>query len=357
MDRKIVITGGSGYLGSHVTRVFLDAGDHVRVLDPELFAGGLAELEGDPRLQILRGDTRSVADLARVARGADAIVHLAAVVGDAACRLDPDYTWTTNVEATKLVVDVCRQFEIPRLVFASTCSVYGASDDLVLDEGSTQRPVSLYARSKIESEAICLDAVGSGPTVTCMRLATLYGLSARMRFDLVVNIMTARAVRDGTVTVFGGAQWRPLVHVADAAMAFALVLAAPGDVVDGQVFNVGSDDQNFQMLDLGRRVAAAAGGAAIDAREPSADDLRNYRVSFAKIAHHLSYRPGRTVEHATDEIASYLRATGVDFRDDRYHNHRYLYSIDPGDPPLARAFLRASDEQMAPGVPASTPKT
>jgi nucleoside-diphosphate-sugar epimerase len=357
MERKVVVTGGSGYLGSHVVRALLAGGDHVRVLDPELFGSGLRDLDGDPRVQLLRGDVRSVADLSRVARGADAIVHLAAVVGDAACRLDPDYTWATNVEATKLVVDVCRRFEIPRLVFASTCSVYGAADDLVLNEGSVQRPVSLYARSKIESEAICLDAVPAIPSITCLRMATLYGLSPRMRFDLVVNIMTARALRDGTITVFGGAQWRPLVHVADAAAAFVLALDAAPDLVSGQVFNVGSDDQNFRILELGERVAAAIGGATIEAREPSTEDLRNYRVSFAKIAHHLGYRTARTVESATEEITRYIRAGGVDYRDDRFHNHRYVYSIDPGDPPLARAFLRASDEQMGPRASTPSPKT
>ena len=355
MERKIVVTGGAGYLGSHVTRALLAAGDHVRVLDPELFGGGLRDLEGDPHLQLLRGDVRSVADLARVARGADAIVHLASVVGDAACRLDPDYTWTTNVEATKLVVDVCRRFEIPRLVLASTCSVYGAADDLILNEGSVQRPVSLYARSKIESEAICLSAAEQIPAVTCLRMATLYGLSARMRFDLVVNIMTARALHDGTITVFGGAQWRPLVHVADAAAAFVQTLEAPSELVGGQVFNVGSDDQNFRIRDLGERVSAAVGAAAIEVREPSTEDLRNYRVSFAKIAHHLGYRPTRTIESATEEIVGFLRSTGTDYRDDRFHNHRYVYSIDPGDPPLARAFLRASDEQIAPRDPTPTP--
>ena len=356
MDRKVVVTGGAGYLGSHVTRALLAAGDHVRVVDAELFGSGLESLAADPHLQVLRGDSRSVADLARVARGADAVIHLAAVVGDAACRLDPDYTWATNVEATKVVVDVCRRFEIPRLVFASTCSVYGASDDVILNEGSVQRPVSLYARSKIDSEAICLGA-GDLPAVTCLRMATLYGLSARMRFDLVVNIMTARAVRDGSITVFGGAQWRPLVHVADAAAAFLLALDSPVELVSGQVFNVGSDDQNFRMLELGKRVATSLGGAKIDVRDPSTEDLRNYRVSFAKIAHHLGYRTTRTVEDATIEIAEFLRTNGVDYRDDRFHNHRYLYSIDPGDPPLARAFLRASDEQMAPRAPTPAPNT
>jgi nucleoside-diphosphate-sugar epimerase len=355
MDRTVIVTGGAGYLGSHVTRALLAAGDRVRVIDPELFGGGLKELEGRSGLEILRGDVRSVADLARLAKGVDAIVHLAAVVGDAACRLDPDYTWATNVAATRLVVEVCRRFEIPRLVFASTCSVYGASDDLVLNEGSIQRPVSLYARSKIESEAILRDAAAFIPAVTSLRMATLYGLSPRMRFDLVVNIMTARILRDRTVTVFGGAQWRPLVHVADAAAAFALVLDSPIELVSGQVFNVGSDDQNFRILELAKRIAAATGGATLETREPGADDLRNYRVSFAKIAHHLGYRATRTIESATAEISSFVRETGVDFQDDRFHNHRYLYGLDPGDPPLARAFLRASDEQMAPRAP--TPNT
>lgn len=356
MERKVVVTGGSGYLGGHLTRALLRAGNHVRVLDPELFGSGLRGLEGESRLQLLRGDVRSVSDLARVARGADAIIHLAAVVGDAACRLDPEYTWTTNVEATRLVVDVCRRFGIPRLVFASTCSVYGASDDLILNEGSIQRPVSLYARSKIESEAICLDARDI-PSVTCLRMATLYGLSARMRFDLVVNIMTARAVRDGFVTVFGGAQWRPLVHVADAATAFVVALDAAPELVNGQVFNVGSDDQNFRMLDLGSRIAQATGGARVDVRETTTEDLRNYRISFAKIAHHLGYRPSRSIETATAEIGTFLEPRDVDYRADHFHNHRYVYSIDPGDPPLARAFLRASDEVIEERVSARAPNT
>lgn len=355
MDRTVIVTGGAGYLGSHVTRALLEAGDRVRVLDPEFFGGGLRELEGKPGLEVLRGDVRSVSDLARLARGADAIIHLAAVVGDAACRLDPDYTWTTNVAATKLVVDICRRFEIPRLIFASTCSVYGASDDLILNEGSMQRPVSLYARSKIESETILRDAASEIASVTSLRMATLYGLAPRMRFDLVVNVMTARALRDGVVTVFGGAQWRPLVHVADAAAAFALVLDAPVEAVSGQVFNVGSDDQNFRIRELGERIAAATGGAVIETRDPGADDLRNYRVSFAKIAHHLAYRPIHTVESAVREIGNFLKSSRVDFQEDRFHNHRYVYSIDPGDPPLARAFLRASDEQIAPR--ARTPNT
>src|SRR5262249_1276312 len=162
-------------------------------------------------------------------------------------------TWSVNVESTRLVIDVCRRYQVPRVVLASTCSVYGASDDLLLNEGSLRRPVSLYAETRIAAEEICIRANGDGPSLTCLRIATLYGGAPRMRFDLVVNIMAARAAREGRVPVFGGAQWRPLVHVADAATAFAMMVDAPVEIVGGQVFNVGSDDQNFRVAGLGRR--------------------------------------------------------------------------------------------------------
>jgi len=227
------VTGGAGYLGSTLTRSLLGRGYRVCVLDAQLFGSGLGDLAGEPRLEIIRGDTRSIADLSRAFRGADAVIHLAAIVGDAACQVDPDVTWTTNLQATKLVLEACRHYAIPRLLFASTCSVYGASDDLLLNEGSILQPVSLYAQTRIESELICLGANGPEITTSCLRMATLYGQSARMRFDLVVNIMAARAVRERIVTVFGGDQWRPLVHVADAAEAFTLALEAPADVIGG----------------------------------------------------------------------------------------------------------------------------
>lgn len=353
MDGTIVVTGGAGYLGSHLTRLLLARGHRVRVLDAQLFGNGLEGLQ-DPKLEVVNGDVRNIADLARLARGADALVHLAAVVGDAACRRDADYTWATNEEATKLVVDVCRQYGVARLVFASTCSVYGASDDLILNEGSLRRPVSLYAGTRIASEELCLAAASADLVVTCLRMATLYGLSARMRFDLAVNVMAAHALRHGRVTVFGGGQWRPFVHAADAAQAFALALDADPATANHQVFNVGSDDQNLRILDLGHRVAAALGGVPVDVETPADEDRRNYRVSFAKAAHLLGFRCSRTIEDACAEIAAFLRAhPQVDFNADRYHSHRYPYAIDPTLPPRERAWLRGSDRQAG-AVPPPT---
>lgn len=338
------MTGGAGYLGSTLTRLLLAHGYRVCVLDAQLFGTGLAGLEHEERLEVIRGDTRSIADLSRAFRGAAAVVHLAAIVGDAACQVDPDVTWTTNLQATKLVLETCRHYEIPRLVFASTCSVYGASDDLLLNEGSILQPVSLYAETRIDSELVCLSANGHGFTSTCLRMATLYGLSKRMRFDLVTNIMAARALRERIVTVFGGPQWRPLVHVADAAEAFRLALEAPADVVGGEVFNIGSNDQNFRIRDLGDRVAKVF-GVEVETRPPSTDDLRNYRVAFDKVAHHLGFSTRRTVEDACREIGEFLTShPEVDYRDDRYVNHRFPYAIDPAILPSHRPRLRSVDD-------------
>ena len=344
MERTVAVTGGAGYLGSHLVRALLERGHRVRVLDPLLFGNGLLDLAEHPRLELVVGDARDLVELIRVCRGADAVLHLAAVVGDAACRVDPEVTWSVNVEATRLVLDVCERYDIPRMVLASTCSVYGASDHLLLNEGSLRRPVSLYAETRIAAEELCFGARTDGIAVTGLRLATLYGLSPRMRFDLVVNIMAARAVRDGRVPIYGGEQWRPLVHAADAADAFVAVLDAPTEIVAGQIFNVGSDDQNFRIGDLGRRVASSL-GARVEQRAPAPDDLRNYRVSFEKIAHHLGFRARRTVEDACDEVATLLRREpSLDVGADRFHNHRFPYAIDPRFPAPYRTTLRASDE-------------
>lgn len=287
---------------------------------------------------------RSIADLSRAFRGAEAVIHLAAIVGDAACQVDPDVTWTTNLQATKLVVEACRHYAIPRLLFASTCSVYGASDDLLLNEGSILQPISLYAQTRIDSELVSLGANGPAFTTSCLRMATLYGLSARMRYDLVVNIMAARAVREGIVTVFGGAQWRPLVHVADAAAAFVLALEAPAELVGGEVFNVGSNEQNFRIRELGERIARVF-SVDLETRPPSADDLRNYRVSFDKAAHYLDFVTHRTVEDASREIGAFLKAhPEIDHRDERYLNHRFPYAIDPAILPSHRPRLRSVDD-------------
>ena len=196
-ERRILVTGGAGYVGSHLTRLLLERGYRVRVLDKLAWGGeAIAEFAQAPRFELHRGDIRHIEDLVAALVDCSGVAHLAGIVGDPACEKDPDATFGVNLEATRAIVDVARYRRVERFVFASTCSVYGAAEDDWINEGSLLNPVSLYAETNLQSERIILDALRDADTLpTVLRFGTVYGLSARMRFDLVVNIMTAKAVR------------------------------------------------------------------------------------------------------------------------------------------------------------------
>src|SRR2546428_352844 len=258
-SRRVLVTGGAGFIGSHLTRMLLERNYHVRVLDR--FDYGRAGIDGvdDPRLEVIPGDICSSRDVSRALRDVHGVLALAAIVGDPACNLDPEETINLNYTATKVLVEACNFYDVRRVVFASSCSVYGASNHDVLTERSRLNPVSLYARTRALSENILFDRHGDVEPVV-LRLATVFGESPRMRFDLVVNTLTARAVVDKKIAIFGGNQWRPHVHCRDAARAFVLALEAPAAAVAGEVFNVGGDAQNHRIADLGDIVARCVEG-------------------------------------------------------------------------------------------------
>ena len=327
MKPRILVTGGAGYIGSHVTRLLLAGGYRVRVLDKLAWGkGSLDELEGNPDLELLVGDIRHVEDLVEGLDDVQGVIHLAGIVGDPACALDPDTTYSINLQATRVIADVAKYRKVERFVFASTCSVYGAADDHWLNEGSLLNPVSLYAETNLESESILLDAFRESDTVPVIcRFATIFGASPRMRFDLVVNIMTAKAVTEQRIRVDGGDQWRPVVHARDAARATIACLEAPASKAAREVFNVGSDELNYRISDLGNLVAAQVPGTRVDVHEDS-PDRRSYRVSFDKIRHVLGFHPEHSVEEGIREIADLIGTGAVaDYREDRYYNVRYRY--------------------------------
>jgi len=217
---KVLVTGGAGYIGSHCVRMLLAGGHSVRVLDSLLWGDDALKpmMNGAGNLEVFQGDIRHVEDVVAATKGCQGVIHLAGIVGDPACELDPEATHTINFEATKIMVEVAKYANVRRFVFASTCSVYGAAEDYVLNEGSVVNPVSLYAETNLRSEHVILRGFeGTNTIPTIVRFATIYGVSSRMRFDLVVNIMSAKAHYERKVRVFGGDQWRPFVHVADAA--------------------------------------------------------------------------------------------------------------------------------------------
>jgi nucleoside-diphosphate-sugar epimerase len=305
--RRVLVIGGAGYLGAVLVAELLGAGYAVRVLDNFLYGrGALASLPPSDRIEVAEGDIRNIQTIVSALADVDAVVLLAAVVGDPASQTRPTQTIETNLLAAQAIAFACRSQQINRFLYASTCSVYGQGDGL-LTEQSALAPVSLYARTKIASEQSIL-ALGDGTfSPTILRLGTLYGLSPRMRFDLVVNTMTMKAFVDRKITVFGGAQWRPLLHVRDAARAFVACLEAPLEAVGGAVFNVGSEEQNYQIAEIARLISDALGEIPIT-RQGSTLDARDYRVSFRRLRDVLGVTPRHTVAEAAREIYGCLSA-------------------------------------------------
>jgi nucleoside-diphosphate-sugar epimerase len=309
-DTKVLVIGGAGYVGSALVEKLLNAGLRVSVLDAMHFGEEtLSRVAGHPNLTLIREDFRHIEALTRAMSGVGAVIHLGGLVGDPACAVDPELTVDVNVTATKLVGEIAKACRVRRFIFASSCSVYGACDDIV-DENSRFNPQSLYARSKVASEVVLRALNCQEFAVTCLRFATIYGISGRTRFDLVVNLLCAKAVLDNVITVFGPDQWRPFVHVDDVARAILLTLQAPIKQVAGEAFNVGGDAQNYTLGDAASLIKQRVPEAEI-VSDSTTVDRRNYRVCFAKIQTKLGFQPAWTLERGIAQVVSLVRSNGV----------------------------------------------
>ena len=322
--RNVLVIGGAGYIGSAVLPRLLEKGYHVRLLDLLLYGTDpIKEWLDHPHLEIIQADFRQVEKVVQAIHGMDAVIHLGGLVGDSACALNEELTLEINLMATRMIASVAKGSGVRHFIFASTCSVYGASDQK-LDERSELRPVSLYARSKIASEKVLLNMADDHFSPVILRFSTIYGLSGRPRFDLVVNLLSAKAVVENEITIFGGEQWRPFLHVDDAAQAIALVIEAPFRLVRNQIFNVGSNDQNFTIDQIGEIIHKQVPGAEI-VHKDDVTDLRNYWVDFGKIDKILKFTPAWTVDLGVKQVIEAIR-TGkvIDYRDAMYSNIKFL---------------------------------
>jgi nucleoside-diphosphate-sugar epimerase len=321
---KVLVIGGAGYIGSALVEKLLKRGMKVTVLDALHFGKEpLARVAGHPNLTLVSEDFRHIEALTRTMSGMGSVIHLAGLVGDPACAVDSDLTVDINVTGTKLVAEIAKARGVRRFIFASSCSVYGACDDIV-DEESRLNPQSLYARSKVASEVLLGSLNSSEFAVTCLRFATVYGISGRTRFDLVVNLLCAKAVRDNVITVYGADQWRPFVHVDDVAKAIVVALEAPVDLVAGEAFNVGSDSQNYTLGELAELIRKQVTGAEIT-NDPDFVDKRNYRVSFEKIRSRLGFEPDWALEHGIAQVTALMRTNRVGhYSQPTYSNVLYL---------------------------------
>lgn len=325
--RSILIVGGAGYLGSVLCRKLLERGYRVKVLDNLMYGDeGIKDLYENDNFEFIKGDIRDIQTVMDSIKGVDAVIHLAAIVGDPASTINPEETIEINYLGTKMLAEVCKYNQINRFIFASTCSVYGSSHDPdeFLNEDSPPNPVSLYAEMKLKSEEGLMDLIDENFSPTIFRMATLYGLSPRMRFDLVINLLTAKAAIDKKITIFGGEQWRPFLHVEDAAEAYIRCLEAPIDKIRGEIFNVGSNEQNYTINEIGEMIKKFIPEAQI-IREEKNKDRRNYKVSFDKIEKILGFKPKYGVEDGIKQIyASIKEGKFKNYTDPKYSNYKYL---------------------------------
>jgi nucleoside-diphosphate-sugar epimerase len=311
MRQNILVTGGAGYVGSMVVQELLALGRDVRVLD-SLVHGSVPSMLpswANPRFTFIRGDVRDPEARRRALAGIDAVVHLAAIVGDPACSRQPELAREVNYDATIALLDDAEAAGVQRFLFASTCSNYGRLEDAdaLATEEFELRPISLYAESKVAAELEVLARSRNGLPSSCLRFATVYGASPRMRFDLTVNEFTREIVLGRELVVFGEQFWRPYVHVRDAARAVCAAIALPDDVVSGEVFNVGDTSENYRKLDIVEllRERMPAANVSFVHRD---EDPRDYRVSFEKIRSQLGFEVEHDVGGGIDELRQLLEA-------------------------------------------------
>lgn len=324
MNNKVLVIGGAGYLGTVLVEALSAHGYRVRILDSFIYGKKpVKKFEGNLCVEIIEGDIRNIECVNSSMAGASSVILLAAVVGDPASANRPEQTVETNYLASQAIASACKLKKIQRFIYASTCSVYGIGTEGMLDENAPLNPVSLYAQTKISSEEIIRNMADDNFAPTLMRMSTLYGYSPRMRFDLVVNTMTMTAFAEKKIHVYGGEQWRPLMHVKDAAEAYIKVLEADMNLIRGKVYNVGSEEQNYKIKEVASRISSVLKGVSVNL-EHTSTDARDYRVSFKKIQDELNFTPGHTIEEAAKEIYQKLGSREIKNPKQKvYYNHYF----------------------------------
>ncbi len=325
---RIVVTGGSGYVGHRLVPRLLDTGYSVLVYDTMWFG---CRLRAHPLLKVVEGDVRDTRLLAEMFKGADAVIHMACISNDPSFELDESLSRTINFECFEPMVLAAKKAGVKHFIYCSTSSVYGISDAPDVREDHPLVPITLYNTYKAKCEPLLLKHISQDFVGTILRPSTICGYSERQRLDLAVNILTNLAVSTGEIIVHGGDQKRPNLHIEDMVDAYLMVLAAPAAKVNGETFNVGAT--NMTIIELAYLVKMTVwhelGGKAPAIRRTASLDPRSYQVNSDKIAKVLGFKPKRSIDDAIRDLCDAFKAGKLpdSMTDDRYYNVKRMRTV------------------------------
>ena len=328
MMKEILITGGSGYLGTVLVNKLVKKNYKIINLDPMIYSSSSTYQKTHRNVKNCIGVTEDkyILDDIFANNRIYAVIHLSGVSNDPTALLDPALTEKSNILATKLLVQKAKKNKTKKFLFASSCSVYGfTGEKKIVNEKSKPNPLSAYSKSKIIGEKIVIKEKSKNFLVNCLRMGTLYGPSPRMRFDLALNVMVGSAIQAKEIIINGGDQWRPFLHIDDAADAFIKLLENKNKKLNGQVYNVGANSENFQIKDLAYTVKKFVPKSKIKFSKNF--DNRSYKANFDKIKNDLKWGPAKKIQDGALSVIKLFKTGKIkNFRDTNYYNIKRLIS-------------------------------